>query len=129
MRAMPACLDNRFLCRILALAALGAVGLLGQGKPPASTVSAKEMKKILKNAENCYEHQQYAQALPLFLQAANAGNAAGMRSLGVMYETGRGVAKDNAHAAVWYRKAADGGDAEGMNNLGVMYENGQGVAK
>jgi TPR repeat protein len=119
---MQTCLDNRSLCRILAVAALGAAGLFGQESSPAPAVNAKQMKAILKSAQRSYDHQQYAQALPLFLKAANAGNGVGMRCLGVMYATGRGVAKDNSQAAVWYRKAADAGDADGMSNLGVMYE-------
>ena len=48
-------------------------------------------------------------------------------NLGVMYETGRGVEKDEAVAVEWYRKAAEQGCATAQCNLGVMYENGRGV--
>ena len=46
-----------------------------------------------------------------------------------MYDNGRGVAKDDAEAARWYRKAADQGNAGAQINLGLMYEHGRGVAK
>jgi TPR repeat protein len=49
--------------------------------------------------------------------------------LGLMYETGAGVGKDETEAFKWYRKAADVGVASAMNKLGVMYANGSGVGK
>jgi hypothetical protein len=47
-------------------------------------------------------------------------------NLGVMYNNGRGVPKDEAQAVVWYRKAAEQGYAAAQNNLGVMYSAGLG---
>ena len=44
-----------------------------------------------------------------------------------MYENGRGVAKDDAEAVIWYRKAADQGNALAQFNLGLMLREGQGV--
>ena len=38
------------------------------------------------------------------------GNAAAKFNLGVIYESGRGVAKDLKVAAAWYEKAAASGD-------------------
>ena len=52
-----------------------------------------------------------------------------MTNLGFMYESGRGVAHDDAEAVRWYRKAADAGYAPAMRNLGMAYLNGLGVAK
>ena len=49
--------------------------------------------------------------------------------LGLMYQNGRGVAKDEAEAASWYPKAAEQGDARGQFNLGKMYGLGRGVPK
>jgi TPR repeat protein len=46
-----------------------------------------------------------------------------------MYDYGRGVAKDRAQAAVWYRKAADQGDSSAELNLGALYANGEGVPR
>ena len=44
-----------------------------------------------------------------------------------MYDDGRGVTQDYAHAVHWYRLSADQGEAHAQFNLGVMYEKGWGV--
>ena len=41
---------------------------------------------------------------------AEKGNAPAQFNLGLMYDNGRGVPKDEAEAVKWYRKAADQGD-------------------
>lgn len=43
------------------------------------------------------------------------------------YMAGRGVAKDAAQAAYWYKKAADQGDPAAQNQLGYLYVWGIGV--
>ena len=60
---------------------------------------------------------------------AEKGDAHAQSNLGVMYATGRGVAKDEVEAVKWYRKAADQGDAGPQVNLGGMYWFGNGVVK
>ena len=69
----------------------------------------------------------YGTALRLLNPLAAEGNADAQVVLGKMYETGQGVAKNEAEAASWYRKAADQGDAQAQYNLGIMYDFGQGV--
>ena len=44
-----------------------------------------------------------------------------------MYFNGRGVPRDYAEAAKWYRKAAEQGAANAQFNLGLMYRIGQGI--
>ena len=41
-------------------------------------------------------------------------------------EQGRGVAKDDKEAVVWYKKAANQGNATAQSNLGVMSAAGRG---
>ena len=48
-------------------------------------------------------------------------------NLGIMYDTGDGVPKNDAEAFKWYRKAADQGDAEAQFNVGNGYATGRGV--
>jgi TPR repeat protein len=60
-------------------------------------------------------------------KAADQDDTRQQFNLGLMYEHGRGVAKDEAQAVVSYRKAADRGHAGAQNNLGVMYAQGRGV--
>jgi S1-C subfamily serine protease len=50
-------------------------------------------------------------------------------SLGVMYDTGDGVPKDDAEAVKWFRLAAEQGHAGAQANLGRMYRFGMGVPK
>ena len=60
-------------------------------------------------------------------RTAEQGDAAAQNSLGLMYDTGRGVPQDYGEAVRWYRLAADQGDAGSQYNLGLMYGNGRGV--
>jgi len=101
-----------------------AQGSNGQKSSPVVGVDADQTLIV---AKKYHTLQQYAQALPLFVKAAEGMNGEAALYLGVMYANGRGgLAKDEAQAVSWYRKAADGGDAHGMSNLGFMYANGQG---
>ena len=60
---------------------------------------------------------------------AERGHAVAQCNLGVAYDTGQGVPKDEAEAVKWFRKAADQENASAQSNLGVMYANGRGVPK
>ena len=60
---------------------------------------------------------------------AERGDPVAQFNLGVCYDNGEGVAKDQVEAVKWFRKAADQGLAEAQGNLGVCYRNGKGVAK
>ena len=59
------------------------------------------------DAVNAYDRGDYATTSKELLPLAEQGDAAAQALLGVMYETGRGVARDDARAAEWYRKASD----------------------
>ncbi|MGE3807714.1 MAG: tetratricopeptide repeat protein [Gemmataceae bacterium] len=60
-------------------------------------------------------------------EAAERGDANAQYRLALASDFGRGVPRDPAEAAKWYRKAADQGNAEAQNSLGSMYQHGQGV--
>src|ERR1039458_8593653 len=60
---------------------------------------------------------------------AEQGNAEAQFNLGFCYDDGRGVAKNYAKAAKWYRKAAEQNFAPAQFNLGCCYDKGQGVRK
>jgi TPR repeat protein len=62
-------------------------------------------------------------------KAADRGSVLAQANLGIMYEQGRGVPKDDAQAVAWYRKAVEQGFAFGQAHLGIMYEQGRGVPK
>jgi len=62
-------------------------------------------------------------------KAAGRGYALAQYNLGVMYEQGQGVLKNDTEAAAWYRKAADQGIAVSQFNLGNMYAKGRGITQ
>jgi TPR repeat protein len=64
-----------------------------------------------------------------YRKAAEQGNADAQFNLGVCFDIGQGVVKDEEEAMSWYRKAAKQGNAGAQNNLGVCFRNGQGVEK
>ena len=71
----------------------------------------------------------FSSAAKLVRKAADDGNAKAQLFLGLMYETGTGVPKDDQQAVAWSRKAAEQGHAAAQRSLGVMYANGRGVPK
>jgi TPR repeat protein len=73
--------------------------------------------------------KRYGEARNAYAAASTAGSSSAITNFGVMYEKGRGVARDDAEAARLFRKAADMGNARAITNLGVMYERGRGVAR
>ena len=69
----------------------------------------------------------YAEALKWLTKAASRENHESEYFLGLMYQFGEGVTKDNATALTWYQKAADAGFPAAEVNLSGMYLFGQGV--
>lgn len=69
--------------------------------------------------------QDYQKANELYLKAGELGCARGYFNLGVAYEKGRGVERDEKKAKHYYELSAMDGDITGRNNLGCMeYEAG-----
>ncbi|KAF0475501.1 HCP-like protein [Gigaspora margarita] len=64
-----------------------------------------------------------------YLRSSKGGNARGQYSVGVCYQNGIGIDKDDNKAFEWYMKSAKGGDPCGQYNVGNCYENGIGVEK
>lgn len=60
-------------------------------------------------------------ALEVFEDSANEGNAKSQCALGTMYYLGKAVAKDWAVAREWLKKAAEQGSAEAQFRLGQTY--------
>ena len=60
-------------------------------------------------------------------KAAAQGHAQAQYSLGVLYQNGTGVTKDDAIAASWYLQSARQGYVQAQYNLAVMYQLGTGV--
>jgi TPR repeat protein len=91
-----------------------------EGAKP-STVALKQMDQGV--------WQEYVEARKLFQEAANAGSAAAIYNLGLLYINGWGVTQDYAQAREWFQKAANTGSNRAMNKLGLIYVNGWGVTR
>ena len=61
-------------------------------------------------------------------QAAEQGDPAASLYLGVLYDTGFGVAQDPAQALSWYRRGAERGNPTAMLNAAIMVDAGRGTA-
>lgn len=82
------------------------------------------------------ETKNLKKAVYWFRKSADQGRAGGEFNLGLCYEMGYGVPKDEKKAIYWYAKAvsnyrqsAEQGDALNQWNLGHSYFIGQGVPK
>ena len=81
------------------------------------------------NLAGAYEAKKdYAQALVWYRKAAAKNYSSAKTSLGMFYEHGTGVSRDDATALKWYREAADE-DSTAMYCVGRFYAEGKGVAK
>ncbi|HLJ70944.1 MAG TPA: caspase family protein [Roseiarcus sp.] len=69
------------------------------------------------------------EAIGLYQQAAEAGDARAMVSLGLLYEAGDGLPKDLKAADELYAKAASRGSADGAINLAVALMKGAGIER
>jgi serine/threonine protein kinase len=94
--------------------------------PAAQKPSGTELEQ---QAASLYKSNRFSEAATLFDQACSAGSREACANLGVMYASGKGVAKDDARAAALYATACNAGDATGCNNLGNIYALGRGVSK
>ena len=83
----------------------------------------------LAEAERLAARGEHATAVEIVRGLADQGNARAQTKLAGLYAAGRGVARDDAAAAGWYRKAADQGDSEAQLSLGHIYAEGRGVSR
>ena len=58
------------------------------------------------------ENKGYAEAMRLYREAADTGNATAMNNIGHLYQSGSGVSSDYGEALRWYRLAADRGNPQ-----------------
>src|SRR5580698_10265402 len=68
-----------------------------------------------------YNAGRFAEAAEGFRVAAGQGHAESQYILSTMYDEGKGVAQDDAHAARWERMAADQGHVYAQANLSFRY--------
>lgn len=81
------------------------------------------------NSLRALKDKEYQVELKTVLPAAEAGDAVAMNRLGMMYEFGYGLKRDENTAFEWYSKAADTGLVAAQHNIGRAYNFGTGVAQ
>lgn len=67
---------------------------------------------------------RHEEAFQELLAAAELGHSDAFSNLGVLYEYGKGVARDAAKALEWYKKSAALGHTSGINNLANLLYRG-----
>ena len=91
---------------------------------PAAEMTAEELCEA---GWDAYDAGDYGKAMEFFQLAADAGNADGLRGIGVLYANGAGVETDFGKALEYFQLAADLGDPKAFNNLGLLYLYGFGT--
>ena len=81
------------------------------------------------DAEAAYDAGHFEHAIELFRKLATEQHTGAQNYLGVMYSTGRGVAKDDTVAFKWFRRAAEQGYTKAQFNLALRFQYGRGVEK
>src|SRR5450755_4063929 len=81
------------------------------------------------DADVAYRCGNYTIARELYGPLADQGNPLAQARLGVLYASGKGVARDYAEAMKWFGRAAAQGFAKGQAGLGLGFESGQGVVQ
>lgn len=93
-----------------------------QGNAQATTLLARAI--LSSKVEN-----GPVRAAKLFTNAAARGDAEAQYYLGLLYQTGRGVAQDDEAAFNWLLAASEGGYAQAKWELSKAYAGGQGTTK
>jgi len=107
-------------------------------RPPsrASAGQARDQETIADGPESqyhmgmaCLEKSDDGEGFDWLLGSAEGGDAAAQDAIGLMYELGRGVARNESEAARWYEKSAEQGFPDGEVNLGYLLALGRGVKR
>ncbi len=112
----------RFAPGLLVLGLLGGCVSVGLDAPAPGGPSAVSAAPVVPDASA-------AAAKSTVADLARAGDAEAQATLGWIYETGRGVARDPARAALWYERAALQGNTLAQYALAELYSRGHGVPR
>lgn len=100
-------------------------GYFGYKDRPAANLISGQNKLCVATPENT----RAATTVAEYHKAAEQGDIKAQLKLAVAYKNGKGIAKDEVQAALWFRKAAEKGNVLAQDMLGYLYANGKGVAK
>ena len=80
----------------------------------------------LEDGLDAYRLGEWDKAFAVLQPLAQAGNPAAQEKIGRLYQRGKGVERDYALAAQWYRRAADQGESQAQTRLAMMLRYGIG---
>ena len=83
--------------------------------------------QIDQTARDAFNRGDYLRALMEWSSLATQGNRLGAYGVGLIYDGGYGIDKDQREAIKWYRLAAEAGYWLAQARLGEMYDNGWGT--
>ncbi|NIP73788.1 MAG: sel1 repeat family protein, partial [Gammaproteobacteria bacterium] len=86
----------------------------------AAAIAAAAPK--LTDGLQAYQQGDYIKALDIWVQLAGRGDPVAQFGLGMLHQGGKGVERDEARAAEWFRKAAEQGFVPAQFNLGNAYQ-------
>ncbi len=122
LSAPPRRRRNALAWLALTLVALAAAGLV------ARRILTERTPGVATNREGV-ETRGRARTDDELTRKARAGDAQAMVALGLRFERGEGVAKDEVEAVRWFKNAAESGHGSGMFNFGLALSEGRGVEK
>ena len=90
---------------------------------------APEAVTIAQEGDRLFNAGDLAGAARAYTRCAQMGDATCERTLGWLYETGKGVEKNLVTAVRWYRASAEQNDPKAEDTMGNVYQLGIGVLK
>jgi TPR repeat protein len=103
------------------------LGALAQSSQETKASATDNVRALVEQADRFWSERNYRATYPLYLQAAQAGQAHAMTRVGFLYDRGYAVRQDYAEAVRWYQRGVRAGDVQAMAYLGGMYADGAGV--
>ncbi len=107
----------------------GSAPELSYGAVPLSPITPAqraEAERLWQRGLALVQNNQHREAVPLLLQAARLGHPRAQATLGIAYQDGNGVTRNDAAAAHWFGLAAAQGHRAAQYGLAGMYEEGEG---
>jgi uncharacterized protein len=95
----------------------------------AATIQLAAAEGALEDGMAAYKEGDYAKAFELWRPLAEKGDAVAQYRLGNLYADGKGVARSDTAAMLWFLSSAKQGNADAQYNVGASYAEGLGVAK
>jgi len=98
-------------------------------KLKAEEGSAAEAERLLRQAQECYDKEDFKACAELLRQSAELGNPMAQLYYGGSLKKGIGTKQDLSAAVEWLRKSAGQNCVLAFYELGVCYEIGEGVER